>query len=97
MFLVIYNNLFLVNECLDKVVINIGKIVKCNYVIIINNNFMFNLGCCVFFEGIVVFLFVYVLIFIIDNLFNENFCENNSVVEVFYLDENVILVNNIFI
>lgn len=97
MFLVVYSNLFLVNECLDKVVINIGRRVKCNGVMIINNNFMFNLGCCVFFEGVVVFLFIYVLIFIIGNLFNENNCENNSVVEVFYLDENIILVNNIFI
>lgn len=94
--LVIHSNLFLANECPDKAVINIGKTVKRNHVIITNNNFTSNLGRCVFLEGTVAFLPAHVPISITDNLFNENSCENNSVIEVLHLDENATLANNIF-
>lgn len=94
--LVAHSNLFLANECPDKAVINIGKNVKRNDVIIRNNNFTSNLGRCVLLEGTVPFLPAHIPISITDNLFNENYCENNSVVEILHLDENATLANNIF-
>ena len=94
--LVVHSNLFLANECPDKAVINIGRRVKRNGVMITNNNFTSNLGRCVFLEGAAVFLPTHVPISITGNLFNENNCENNSVVEVLHLDENTTLANNIF-
>lgn len=94
--LVVHSNLFLANECPDKAVINIGSGVTRNDVIITNNNFTSNLGRCVFREETPAFLPAHVPISITDNLFNENNCENNSVIEVLHLDENATLVNNIF-
>ena len=94
--LVVHSNLFLANECPDKAVINIAKTVKRNHVIITNNNFTSNLGRCVFLEGTAAFLPAHVPVSITRNLFNENYCENNSVVEVLHLDENATLANNIF-
>lgn len=94
--LVVHSNLFLANECPDKAVINIGSAVTRNDVIITNNNFTSNLGRCVFREETPAFLPAHVPISITDNLFNENNCENNSVIEVLHLDENATLVNNIF-
>ena len=92
----IHGNLFLANECPDKAVINIGKTVKRNHVIITNNNFTSNLGRCVFLEGAATFIPAHLPLSITGNLFNENYCENNSVVEVLHLDENATLANNIF-
>ena len=94
--LVVHSNLFLANECPDKAVINIAKTVKRNHVIITNNNFTSNLGRCVFLEGTAAFLPAHVPISITGNLFHENYCENNSVLEVLHLDENATLANNIF-
>ena len=94
--LVVHNNLFLANECPGKAVINIERSVTRNDVIITSNNFTSNLGRCVFFEGTAAFLPSQVPISITGNLFNENYCENNSVVEVLYSDENTTLANNIF-
>ena len=92
--LVVHNNLFLANECPDNAVISIGRLVTRNDLIITNNNFTSNLGRCVFFE--VAFIPAHVPVTITGNLFNENNCENNSVVEVSHLNENANLSNNIF-
>ena len=95
--LVVHSDLFLANECPDKAVINIGRRVKRNDVMITNNNFTSNLGRCVFLEGAAVFLPTHAPISITGNLFNENNCESNSVVDVLHSDENTTLANNIFI
>lgn len=94
--LVVQSNLFLANECPDKAVINIGRRVTRNNVIITNNNFTSNLGRCLFFEGTARFVPNQLPISITGNLFDKNYCENNSVVEVLHLDENTTLANNIF-
>ena len=93
--LVVHSNKFLANKCPDKAVIDIGRTVTRSDVIITNNNFTSNLGRCVFLEGPTTFSPAHVPISITGNLFNENNCENNSVVEVFYLDDTT-LANNIF-
>ena len=94
--LVVHSNLFLANECPDNAVINIEKTVTRTDVIITNNNFTSNLGRCVFFEGSAGLWPAHVPISITGNLFNENNCENNSVVEVLQSVENATLANNIF-
>lgn len=89
---IIQGNLFLANRCPVNGVIYIGRYASRDSFEVENNNFTRNLGPCVFLEGTA----SYVQISLQNNLFNENLCEDKSVIEVHRLDERFVLENNIF-
>ncbi len=91
--LVVDGNLFKANHCPDKALIDIASPVRnhTNFSIK-NNNFTLNSGRCVLLEVTA----THVQISITNNLFNENYCENKSVIEFLRMDENATFENNTF-
>ena len=87
---VVRGNLFLANQCPDKAVIDIRR--DASSFFIGDNHFESNLGRCLLLEGTA----GYVPISMLDNVFNENNCEDNSVVETLRLDEDAKFANNTF-
>ncbi len=88
--LVVQGNLFVANQCPDNAVVNIKR--GENHVIIRNNNFSNNSGRCVLLEG----TSTNGPMSISDNMFNENDCDDRSVIEVLRMDENATFANNSF-
>ena len=88
--MVVRGNRFLSNQCPEKAVIDIRR--DASDFVIRENVFEFNLGSCVLLEG----TSAYVPVTITDNVFNENECEDKSVIETFRLDEKAKFVNNTF-
>ena len=88
--MVVRGNRFLSNQCPDKAVIDIRR--DSSDFLIMENVFEFNVGSCVLLEGTA----AYVPVTITDNVFNENECEDKSVIEALRLDEKAQFVNNSF-
>lgn len=88
--MVVRGNRFLSNQCPDKAVIDIRR--DASDFVIRENVFDFNLGSCVLLEGTA----AHVPVTIADNVFNENECEDKSVIEALRLDEEAKFVNNTF-
>ena len=87
---VVSSNRFLSNQCPDKAVIDIRR--DATDFVIRENVFEFNLGSCILIEGTA----AHVPISVIDNVFNDNECEEKSVIEALRLDETAKFTNNTF-
>ena len=87
---VVRGNTFLTNNCTGKAVIDICS--DAADFVISENDFLSNIGRCVLLEGTA----VRVPISVKDNVFNQNDCDDKSVIEAQGMEENAKFSNNTF-
>ena len=87
---VVRSNNFLANNCTDKAVIDIRS--GAADFVISENDFVSNIGGCVLLEGTAVRRPISVT----DNVFNQNDCDDKSVIEAQGMEENAKFSNNTF-